>query len=169
MRLNVVGSRLLPAGLVLALAACPEPQDVSLPTAEEVEQRYTYAGEFSAELSGNVAVIEIPQTPEQLRSGSLWLKGVPYIFLFSRETQSLFDDYGGLAGVRVRTLGPRGVVVVDALLERDELNQLTWRRALNISGLARRDGTEDPSKMSDLVRWGEDHTEFEYNRQYIPR
>jgi hypothetical protein len=28
-------------------------------------------------------------------------------------------------------------------------------------------GTESPGFMRDLVRYGEEHTEFEYNPQYI--
>ena len=55
------------------------------------------------------------------------------------------------------------------MLLRDELNDLTWRRALNIAGVARRDGTEQPSKLEDLARWGEDHTEYEYNPRYVRR
>jgi hypothetical protein len=92
----------------------------------------------------------------------------PQIFLFSEETQSLFIRYDGLAGVRViSTTG--GVEVARALLLRDTLNDLTWRRALNISGIARRDGSEHPSRIEALVHWGEDHTEYQYNESFIPK
>jgi hypothetical protein len=52
--------------------------------------------------------------------------------------------------------------VARATLERDALNSITWRRALNISGLARRDGSERPTRLEDLVRWGQEHTTYEY-------
>jgi hypothetical protein len=71
--------------------------------------------------------------------------------------------------VRVITTAPGGTEVARSLLLRDELNDLTWRRALNIAGVARRDGTEQPSKLEDLARWGEDHTEYEYNPRYVRR
>jgi hypothetical protein len=44
-----------------------------------------------------------------------------------------------------------------------------WRRALNIAGQARRDGTDCLTLLESLIRWGEDHTEFEYNARYTSR
>ncbi len=131
---------------------------------------YTYEGQLTTEMSGNVAEITIRQPGNQLRrGGSIWAKVGPYVFLFSSPTQQLFQDFGGLAGVRVITTAPGGTEVARSLLLRDELNDLTWRRALNIAGVARRDGTEQPSKLEDLARWGEDHTEYEYNPRYVRR
>lgn len=150
-------------------AGCVEREELRVPTAEEVEANYTYGGEWAAEMSGNVAVLSIVRTPEQVRrEGSTWAKAGPYIFLFNIETQELFQNYSGLAGVRAITVTPGGDTIAQALLARDTLNELTWRRALNISGLARRDGTAEPRRMVELVRWGEDHTEHEYNEQFIP-
>jgi hypothetical protein len=59
--------------------------------------------------------------------------------------------------------------VASALLSYDELTDVLWRRSLNISGLARRDGTERVTLLEDLIEWGEDHTEFQYNPRYVPR
>ena len=115
---------------------------------------------------GNVAVVTVGQDAQQLRrGGSLWAKVGPYVFLFSRETEELFDAFPGLAAVRVTTeVGE--VQVASALLTRDELSDVLWRRAQNISGRARRDGSRQVSLLEDLIAWGEDHTEFEYNPRY---
>lgn len=161
----------LVAGLILMplLASCEEP-DLTVPTAEQVAAYYTYEGQLTAEMSGNVAEITIRQPGNQLRrGGTIWAKVGPYIFLFSPPTQQLFEDFGGLAGVRVITTAPGGTEVARSFLLRDDLNDLTWRRALNIAGVARRDGTEQPSRLEDLVHWGEDHTEYEYNPRYVRR
>ena len=67
------------------------------------------------------------------------------------------------------TTAPGGTEVARATLLRSSLNDLTWRRALNIAGLARRDGTEQLTLLEDLIGWGEDRTEFEYNPRYTSR
>jgi hypothetical protein len=147
------------------LAAC-RPVDATLPRPADVEAAYEYEGNLSADLSGNVAEVTIAQSAQQLRrGGSLWAKVGPYILLFSEETESLFRDYPGLAGVRVITVSG-GNEVARALLPRDTLTDVTWRRSLNIAGLARRDGTRRPSLLEALVRWGEDHTQYQYNPRY---
>jgi hypothetical protein len=162
----VVARRALLAVLLLALGVsvgCEDP-DLSVPSSAQVEAAYTYGGGLSARLSGNVAEITIVQADRQLRrGGTLWAKVGPFIILFTKETRALFQDYPGLAGVRVVTVTPNGSEVARALLPREALNDLTWRRALNIAGLARRDGTRKPTLLEDLVQWGEDHTEYAYN------
>lgn len=162
------GRLLLPIFLtVVGLStACEEP-DLSLPKSSEVEGAYQYGGSLSVRMHGNVAEITIVQPARQLRrGGTLWAKVGPYVLLFSKETEGLFHGYPGLAGVRAVTVTPGGSEVARALLPRDALNDLTWRRALNIAGLARRDGTRRPTLLEDLVTWGEDHTEFSYNPSY---
>ena len=64
---------------------------------------------------------------------------------------------------------PSDATVASALLSRGELSDLLWRRSLNIAGQARRDGTNRMTLLEDLVRWGEDHTEYEYNERYTRR
>ncbi|MFQ5536308.1 MAG: hypothetical protein ACE5GJ_02535 [Gemmatimonadota bacterium] len=160
------------AGTVsLAVGACAPTQDnLPLPTAEEVEAHYHYEGDLEARISGNVAEITVTQSASQLRrGGTLWAKVGPYILLFSEETFQLFENYPGLAAVRVITKVKDGPEVARALLARDALSGVQWRRSLNIAGKARRDGTRHPSLLEDLVRWGEDHTEFEYNPRYTSR
>ena len=154
----------------MAVTGCTEPVDLTLPTAEEVESVYEYTGSLEAEVNGNVATVTVVQATDQLRrGGTLWAKMGPYIFLFTDETQALFATYPGLAGVRVVTRVRNGPEVASALITRDELSDVQWRRALNISGRARRDGTGSLTLLEDLIRWGEDHTDFEYNPRYTSR
>ena len=163
---------LLPASLIVtvATAAGCEPEDLSVPTAEEITTTYQYSGNLTAEMSGNVAVVTISQPYAQLRrGGTIWAKVGPYIVLFSQPTLDLFQNYGGLAAVRVVTVTGSGQEVATATLLRDGLNELTWRRALNIAGRARRDGTERITVLEELIDWGEEHTEFEYDPRYIRR
>jgi hypothetical protein len=153
--------------IVGSTVAC-EAADLSLPTSAQVEAAYEYGGRLSAKVHGNVAEVTIVQADRQIqRGGSLWAKVGPYILLFSKETEGLFREYPGLAGVRAITETPAGAEVARALLPRDALNDLTWKRALNISGLARRDGTRRPTLLEELVRWGEDHTEFTYDPRFV--
>lgn len=151
----------------LAAAGCREAPAASLPDAETVAGYYAYEGGLEARISGNVAEITIDQPAAQLqRGGSLWAKVGPYILLFSEETYRLLEEHPGIAGVRVVTRVERGPEVARALLLRSELSGVLWRRSLNIAGRARLEGTDRPTLLEDLVRWGEEHTEFEYNRRY---
>ena len=144
-----------------------EAPDLTIPTADEVEAAYLYSGVLTAEINGNVAVVTIVQPSRHLRRGGrLWAKVGPYVLIFSKETEALFRDFPGLAGVRAITVSSDGPEIARALLARDKLSDVKWRRALNISGLARRDGTRRPTLLEDLVQWGEDHTDFEYSPKY---
>lgn len=158
---------LLVGALLPALAGCREP-DLVVPDASQVEEFYSYRGELSVEMSGNVAEITVSQDPDQLeRGGSLWARVGPYIVLFSEETRDLFQEYSGLAGVRVITRSTWGQEVARAFLRRDALNELTWRRSLNISGHARQEGTRRPRRLEELVEWGEEHTDYEYSPEFV--
>ncbi|MCA9737602.1 MAG: hypothetical protein KC645_08265 [Gemmatimonadetes bacterium] len=155
--------------LVLALGglAC-EQAALEVPTADDVVAAYDYSGRLEAEMSGNVAEVTVYQPNRQLsRGGTLWAKVGPYVFLFSRETQSLFQQWGGLAGVRVITRAPGGQEVARALLTRDTFNDVTWNGAILAAAKARRDGTKSPGLIEDLVLFGEDHTTFEYSSRYV--
>jgi len=153
----------------MALAGCMAPTDGTLPSAEAVVAAYQSDRAMEAEIVGNVAVLTVSQSPQQLRrGGKLWAKVGPYVFLFSAETRQLFEDYTGLAAVRVITkVGEADVA--NAMLLQSELSDILWRRSLNISGLARRDGTNRMTLLEDLVDWGEAHTEYTYNERYISR
>lgn len=155
---------------LLGAAACEEPQDLTLPGVDDVQTAYAAVpGLESVDVNGNVAVVVVRQSPEQLRrGGSLWARVGPYVYLFSEETRGLFEQYPGLAGVRVITR-TSSATVANALLARDELTDVLWRRALNIAGHARRDGTERITLLEDLIEWGEDHTEFKYNARFVRR
>lgn len=166
--------RIIPTVLALfsgaVLAACGEGADLTLPTADDIESSYEYSGGLEADISGNVAVLTVDQSPDHLRRGGImWAKVGPYVFLFSEETRTLFDAYPGLAGVRVVTRVPGGSEVASAVLARDAMSDVQWRRALNIAGQARRDGTRSVTLLENLIRWGEDHTDFEYNPAFTTR
>jgi len=156
---------------VAALFACAHKKaDLLLPTPAQVEAHYQYKGKMTVELNGNVAEITVTQPVSQLRTGgTLWAKVGPYIFLFTDDTRGLFRDFAGLAGVRVITHLQDGGEIARAMLTRSELNDLTWKRALNIAGHARKEGSQDPKRIEDLVHWGEDHTQFKYNPRYVRR
>jgi hypothetical protein len=145
--------------------------DLTLPNEDELEAYFsTVVGLEEVSISGNVAVVVVRQSSEQLRrGGSIWARVGPYVYLFSDETRRLFEDHAGLAAVRVITKTDSGATVANALLARDELSDVLWRRSLNIAGLARRDGTQRVTLLEDLIAWGEDHTEFEYSARYVPR
>lgn len=158
----------LAAPAALALAGCEEP-DRSLPTDAQVAEYFSATRIASAEMAGNVAVVTVAQNAEQLRRGGrIWAQVGPYIYLFSPPTLDLFRDFGGLAGVRiVTTVG--NTEVARALLPRAALNELTWRRALNVAGRARLEGTDRISLLEDLIDFGEDHTDYAYNERYVRR
>lgn len=158
----------LPAlGLVAASVAACESPPLHVPTAEQVESYYDIPSRSTVEMNGNVAEIEVTQSADHLRRGGrLWAQVGPYVYLFTDATQQLFTDWNGLAAVRVTTLAPSGEMVARATLTRDALNSITWKRALNISGHARKSGTTQLTRLEDLVEWGEDHTDHEYNPDY---
>lgn len=151
-----------------AAAGCEEP-DLTLPTDAQVAEYFSATRIASATMEGNVAEITIAQSPDQLRRGGrIWAQVGPYIYLFSDPTLSLFRDFGGLAGVRVvTTVGT--AEVARATLPRTSLNELTWKRALNVAGRARLEGGERITLLEDLIVFGEDHTEFRYNERYTRR
>ena len=170
MRAPDVRSPVIASLVTLLLVACAEPVELTLPSAEDVATYYESEAAMEVEIRGNVVAITVDQSAAQLRrGGTLWAKVGPFVYLFTEETRQLFEDYPGLGGVRVETRTPGGTDVATALLARNELTGVLWRRALNIAGQARRDGTKRISLMEDLIRWGEDHTEYEYNAQYIRR
>lgn len=151
-----------------SLGGCQPRTESTLPTPAQIASYYSYEGGVDASLNGNVAEITVAQPAAQLRrGGSLWAKVGPYILLFSDETRRLLDDYPALGGVRVITTVAGGSEVARALLSRTELSDIQWRRALNIAGRARKEGTDRPALLDDLVRWGEEHTEYEYSKRYV--
>ncbi len=158
---------------LVTLAACQPPGRSDAPpppSADELADagHWSWEGGVEVEITGNVARVSITVDPAPYaRGGDLWAKGLPYLFLFSQGTRDALDAHPGLGGVRIRTVHPGGDVMAEALLSRGTLNDFSWRQALNVAAQARRDATERPGRMRDLVRWGEDHAEFEYNPRYI--
>jgi hypothetical protein len=162
-------SMLVPLLALTLLAACElEEEELPVPSAAEVQAYYEWEGELSVEISGNVAQVTVVFDPQEYqRGGDLWAKAFPYIFVFSPGTRTALQEHRGLGGVRVIARHPNGDTVAQALLSREALTEVTWQRAVNIAGRARQEGTERPARMQDLVEWGEDYTDFEYNPSYI--
>ena len=158
----------LAMSLILALLACGE-VNFTLPSESEAGAHYANSSDLSVHLSGNVVELTVDQPLRQVRrGGSLWAKVGPYIYLFTDETESLLREYPGVSGVRVITrTGRSNAEVARAFLHRDSLNELTWRRARNIAGKARTQGTSRPVLLEELVEWGQAHTEFGYNQEFI--
>ncbi len=158
--------------LTLLLPACHRsPRAPRLPTPEQARALFARnAGVDSVALSGNVVQYWIRQpTGELRRGGSLWAQVGPYVYLFTPSTRQLFTDYPDVGGVRVVTVGPGGAEIARALLPRDTMSDILWRRSLNILGHALQEGTKDPARLDDLVKWGERHTSYSYNPKFVPR
>ena len=157
----------LAMSLILGLPGCEE-VNLALPTDSEAGAHYVTSSNLTVQVNGNVAELTVDQPVRQVRrGGSLWAKVGPYVYLFSDETETLLREYPGLSGVRVITRTHDDTEVARAFLNRDSLSELTWRRAKNIAGKARVEGTRRPVLLEELVAWGEDHTDFEYNKEFI--
>lgn len=155
----------------LAAGACDRlRRELPVPTAEEARAFYANASGLSGvELSGNVVEVRVRQPLSQLRrGGSLWARVGPYVYLFTPGTRDLLEAYPGVAAVRVITIAPDGTEIARATLLRETMNEILWRRSLNLLGHALHEGTQRPSRLEDLVKWGESHTEYVYNPTYVP-
>ncbi len=151
----------------MALLGACEQSELIVPTTSQVSERFSATESVTVVMSGNVAEITVLQPYSQVRrGGNLWAKVGPHIYLFSDEAYSLLTDFSGLAGVRVITTTRTQGEIARAFIRRDALTDVLWRRAKNIAGRARVDGTKKPSLLEDLVEWGEDRTEFSYNPRF---
>ncbi len=163
------GVAALALAAVAAAGACsPEPDEPRLPSASELEGLYGERAEVT--LSGNVVELRVEQSAAHLeRGGTLWAKVGPYIYLFSPQTRELFDEHDGLAAVRARTVNEAGTWIARAELHRDALNPITWKDARRVVTRARRQGTEKPGYLEDLIEFGEEHTDHSYNESFLRR
>lgn len=160
---------------ILALWGCDQvrgffaEETPTAPTAEEVAPYYAeHRGVIDSQMNGNVFELRVRQPYEQVqRGGSLWARVGPFVYLMTPSTRSLFQDFPGVAGVRVITVLPDGEEVARAMLRRDALTDVRWRRTLNILGHALSEGRESPRLLEELTEWGEEHTEFRYNPDYV--
>lgn len=162
----LVGISLLAAALT---AACSPGSDGSdLPPDAELEE--LYGASATARMNGNVVDVRVRQEDRHLqRGGRLWARVGPYIYLFSPQTRELFESYPGVAGVRVRTVNEGDEWIAEATLRADALNPITWEDARRVVTRARREGTEKPGYLEDLIGFGEEHTEHRYNPSFLER
>ena len=146
----------------LALSGCGGGDDrpIELPGPAAAAE---YGDSLSGAVSGNVFELRVPMSPELLRGGTIWARGGPFFYLFSRPTQELFLRYPDLAGVRVVTEDAAGEEIARAMLPRGELSEFEWERALRLAAVAQQQGTDRPRRIEELIEWGEEHTTFEYS------
>ncbi len=139
------------------------------PTGDEVMPYYAqHRGVDSLRINGNVVELHVEQPFDQLdRGGSLWARVGPFVYLMTPSTRAVFQYFLGKAALRVVTHLPSGHEVARAMLRRDALSDIRWRRTLNILGHALQDGQENPRRLEELTEWGEEHTEFRYNPDYV--
>lgn len=151
--------------LVLALVgagACEEVEDPPMfPEPEAVE---AWFGEGTAvAMRGNVLEIRGTIDPEFLRrGGSLWRQSSPYFYLFNVKIREILTEYPDVAAVRAITTDAAGDEVARATLHARALHEYEWRDAVALTSLAQREGTESPRHVAALLRFGEEHTEYEY-------
>ena len=146
--------------------------DLELPEISVVDSIYAANGVRvdSVAYRGNVVELVATQPLEQIqRGGSLWARVGPQIYLLNPATRALFESYEGIAAVRARTRTPDGTEIARALLLRSTLNEATWPRALRLLSRALTEGTERPSTIEELARFGEERTEHHYNQEFVPR
>lgn len=159
--------------IAFALSGCdkllPHRKDMTLPPVAAVQAIYARHGtQAHFSFDGSVLVLTVRQSLDQLRrGGTLWARVGPYVYLFSPGTQDALKKYPGIAAVRVITELPGGTEIGRATMARDALSDLLWRRALNLLGHALQEGTHNPKRLDDLVRWGEEHTTYRYNPAYV--
>ena len=172
MSVRIVPALLLATALA-SIPACdrffPERPDTALPPADSVQALLAASGiAGDIRYSGNVLEIVVQQPADQLRRGGpLWARVGPYIYLFTPGTRQLINRHHGIAGVRVITrVG--NTEVARAMLLREGLNDHTWPRAINTMATAIEGGTARPSTIERLANFGEQHTQFEYNPDYVP-
>lgn len=167
--LHVATLALLAAGSLAAAGCAERGERLDLPTVAQVDSVYDQATNDpdSISISGNVVELRYRQPTEQItRGGSLWARVGPYIYLFTPATRSLFEGFADVGGVRVITIAPDGTEIARAMLPREQMTDLRWRRSLNLLGHALQEGTQRPTRLEDLIEWGERHTEHRYEEAY---
>lgn len=128
------------------------------------------APEAAGELRGNVLEVRIPLDATIVRrGGTIWARGGPYFYLFSLATRDILVEHPDLAAVRVVTVTGDGTEIARAMLRRDAFTENRWREAMARSALAQRDGTTRPRAIEEMVAWGEDYVEYEYNPEFVGR
>jgi hypothetical protein len=155
----------------LALFGCErEAAPLPVPEAEDLLSYYEFSGNLTITMSGNVPQVTVTiNRQDYAQGGELWARALPYLFLFSPGTRRLFDEHPGVGGVRVITRYDDGSLVAQALLKKEKMDLGNWNRALAAALAARQDGTRRPQLMDDLVRIGEEYTDFEYNMGNVRR
>jgi hypothetical protein len=153
---------LLSVVAVTMLTGCDD-RDRALVLPDPTEAAGWFGPETEATVTGNLLVVRGTIDPAFLRrGGQIWARSGPYFYLFNVHVQRLFQEYPDLAAVRAITVTPDGRELARATLHRAELSEYQWRDALARASIAQTQGTASPRRIEDLIRFGEDRTEFQY-------
>jgi hypothetical protein len=150
--------------IALGLGGCQSPErEWVLPDPAHVTEWFGESTEVS--FSGNVLEIRGTLSEDFLRRGGrIWERSGPYFYLFNVHVQALLQEYPDIAAVRAITFSSDGEELARATLHRSELSEVQWREALGRASLAQSQGTASPRRIEELIRYGEDRTEFQYAR-----
>lgn len=164
-----IGAGIVTCAFFLCGCGILEQEAPPMPSLEEVRAFYTeHSTVRDVTIQDNVVRLEVRQPWSQIqRGGDIWARVGPYIYLFAPATQALFDQHPGVAAVQVTTRLGNGNDVARAILRRDALSEIRWRRTLNLLGHAIQSGRENPRRLEELTEWGERHTEFWYSPRYV--
>lgn len=147
----------------LLLTACEErgPEDWVLP--DPAASAAWFGEGTEAEIRGNLLEIRGTLSEDFLRrGGSIWAESGPYFYLFNVHVRDLLVEYPDLAAVRAITYSEAGEELARATLHRSALSEIQWREALARASLAQTEGTEKPQRVVELIRYGEEHTDYRY-------
>lgn len=159
---RLVGTLASAALLAATVGGCGDSERE--PVLPEPDSVVGWFGESAdARLNGNVLEIRGTVDPEFLRrGGNLWRQASPYFYIFNVKIRDVLTEYPDLAAVRAITVDGSGDEVARATLHSRALNEYEWRDAVALTSLAQREGTESPRRLAALIRFGEEHTEYEY-------
>jgi len=167
--------RIAALAMLLVAGGCdriwPGKADKNLPAIADVRAIYRANGLDKGQITYNGNVVEIrgTQAPDQLRrGGSLWARVGPWIYLLTPGTRKVFQDFAGIAAVRVITTAGRKEIA-RATLRNGALSDVLWRRTLNILGHALQEGTQSPVRLQELAEWGERYGEYKYSADHVPQ
>ncbi len=151
------------AVLVPVIAACgsESPSDWELPDPAKAQE--WFGENANVTLSGNVLELRGTIPADFLRrGGSIWAESGPYFYIFNVKVQELLEQYPDIGGVRAIAYSEDGTELARAMLRRDAIAGGQFLRGVRLASRAQTEGTENPRRVEELIRFGEDFTEYSY-------
>lgn len=153
-------------GMIVAAGCAGEADPPEMPTLDAVQSAYGEATQ--PEISGNLVRLTVPMPSGFERGGTLWARSGPYFYLFTTATRDLFANHPDVAAVEVVAVTAEGEEVARARLLSTTLNSITWQHAIAYASQAQTEGTQRPTFVERLVRYGEERTEHTYDPDFVP-